>query len=183
MKKKNEDSIINFNNLGSEYALSKVICENILQYYCSINNINCTILRFGIIYGPRQTKKNWSAVESILFNLYEKKKSITIGSKKTARRFIYVKDVVEGIISSIPLGGINILNVTGDEMVSLEKIVEIGNKILKNKCNIIEKDKINFNVRDAENNKIKKLTLWTPKFNFELGAKKILESFKDFSSN
>ena len=179
-EKKDEDSIIDFNKLGSEYALSKALCENILQYYCSINNINCTILRFGIIYGPRETKKNWSAVESILFNLYEKKEFITVGSKKTARRFIYVKDVAEGIISSLPLKGINVLNLTGDELVSLEKIVEIGNEILKTKCKINEKDTNNFNLRDAKNDKIKKLTSWKPKFNIRFGAEKILESFKVF---
>ena len=85
---KNESSHIYFENLGSEYALSKAICENILKYYCLLNNINCTILRFGITYGPRQNKDNWSAVESILYDLFLGNTKITIGSKKTARKFI-----------------------------------------------------------------------------------------------
>ena len=40
---KNEDSSINIFNHKSEYALSKLVQ----------NDFNITILRFGIIYGPR----------------------------------------------------------------------------------------------------------------------------------
>ena len=63
-EEKNEDSEINIKNHNSEYALSKLISESNLRQQYDHGFCNVTILRFGIIYGPR--KSNWSAVESIL---------------------------------------------------------------------------------------------------------------------
>ena len=181
--RKNESSHIYFENLGSEYALSKAICENILKYYCSLNNINCTILRFGITYGPRQNKNNWSAVESILYDLFLGNTKITIGSKKTARKFIYAEDVSEGIIASMDMKGVKILNLSGDKLITLNEIIETGCKILNIKCKILEKDSNNFNVRDVDNNLVKNLTEWTPKYDFYSGVKNTIQSFKKLDKN
>ena len=51
---KDENSMINVGNIKSEYALSKLVSEiNLTQKYrqgfCPV-----TILRFGIVYGPRK---------------------------------------------------------------------------------------------------------------------------------
>ena len=177
--KKDEKSFINYENLGSEYGLSKIICENILKYYCSVYNINCTILRFGIIYGPRKNRNNWSAVESILLNLFYGNKEITIGSRKTARRFIYAEDIARGILASIGTQGINTFNLSGDKLITLKEIINTGCNILDTKCKIIEKNPKNFNVRNPDNKLIKKLTKWKPKYDFYSGAKKTIESFKN----
>lgn len=174
---KNESSLIEFNKLSSEYALSKAIGENILNFYCSMNNISCTILRFGIIYGPRTNKKNWSAVESILRNLIIDGKKIEVGSLKTARRFIYVSDVCDGITKSIGRKGIEIFNLTGDKLITLKNIIDEGCKILKLKTEVIEKNKDNFNIRDPNNELFKKMTGWKPKHSFDSGVKKVINSF------
>ena len=176
-EKKNESTPIEYESLSSEYSLSKAIGENILKYYCSLYKINCTILRFGIIYGPRINNKNWSAVESILYEMYLSKK-ITVGSKKTARRFIYSEDVIEGIISSIGRNGIEVFNLTGDKLITLENIFETGCKILDIKSEMVEKDPNNYNIRDADNQLIKKKTGWIPKFDILAGSKKIIDNFK-----
>ena len=106
-EEKDENEIIDASKHTSEYALSKIVSEinlkqQFMNKFCSV-----TILRFGIIYGPR--KNNWSAVESI-FNQIKNKSEITIGSLKNGRRFIHVSDIADGIIKSIGLNGFNILN-------------------------------------------------------------------------
>jgi len=45
-KKITEKAKINSNKLGSEYAISKHICEELIRYYCSKFNINYIILRY-----------------------------------------------------------------------------------------------------------------------------------------
>ena len=97
---KNEDHLINSQNMISEYALSKLTSEinlhqQFLQGFCDV-----TILRFGIIYGPR--KSNWSAVESIASQV-KNNHTIEVDSLNNARRFIHVSDITKGIIRSFNL--------------------------------------------------------------------------------
>ena len=117
LKMKNTISI---QKISSDYTLSKILGEQIAEYYSAKNKINCTILRFGIVYGPRIKNINISAVESIIILLCLKK--LVIGSKKTARRFIYVTDLCEAIYKSIGTKGIVKFNVTGDKLVNLDMI-------------------------------------------------------------
>ena len=168
---KNEDSLINIANHKSEYALSKLVSEaNLWQKYqngfCPI-----TILRFGIIYGPRKT--NWSAVES-LFNAVNIKEEITVGSLKTGRCFIHVSDIASGIIKSIGLEGFNIINFQGNRLITLNDIIETSKKILNKNPKIIEKDPNNISIRNVSNEKAKKLLNWEPKINLEKGLESLL---------
>ena len=84
-----ETDKIDITSMESEYAITKIIGEQLIK----INNTQfvSTILRFGIIYGPRTG--NWSAFEAI-FNLVRTKNKAEIGSLKTSRRFIHVKDTI-----------------------------------------------------------------------------------------
>jgi len=168
---KNEDSLVNIANHKSEYALSKLVSEaNLRQKY---QNGFCpvTILRFGIIYGPRKT--NWSAVES-LFNAVNTKEEIAVGSLKTGRCFIHVSDIASGIIKSIGLKGFDIINLQGNRLITLKDIIETSKRILNKNPKIIEKDPNNISVRNVSNEKAKKLLNWEPKINLEEGLKSLL---------
>ena len=134
-EEKDEDSYINAANLDSEYALSKLVSEINLRQQYKNGFCNTTILRFGIIYGPR--KNNWSAVESI-FSGVKNKPEITIGSLKTGRRFVHVSDIARGIIMSIGLKGFNIINLTSNKIITLQDIIETSQKILNKTARIIE---------------------------------------------
>ena len=56
---KDEDSVIDVSRQTSEYALSKLVGESALRQKFQRGFCSTTILRFGIIYGPRPS--NWSA--------------------------------------------------------------------------------------------------------------------------
>ena len=89
-KKINEKSAIDISSLGSEYAVSKYMCEQLIKYYCKIFRIKYVILRFGIIYGPRSNASNWSAVETLINKLLLKEK-IVVGSKKQLEDLFMLK--------------------------------------------------------------------------------------------
>lgn len=168
---KDEDSFINIANHKSEYALSKLVSEaNLRQKYlngfCSV-----TILRFGIIYGPR--KGNWSAVESV-FNDVNTKEIISVGSLKTGRCFIHVSDIVFGIIKSLGLNGFNIINLQGNNLITLNEIIDTSRKILKKNPKVVEKTPNNVSIRYVSNKKAKEVLDWEPRIDLEEGLKSLV---------
>ena len=172
-EEKDENEIIDASKHTSEYALSKIVSEinlkqQFMNKFCSV-----TILRFGIIYGPR--KNNWSAVESIAHNVKESQE-VTIGSRKTGRRFIHINDIIQGIILAIGIKGFNIINLTGNEIVSLDEIIHTSEKVFNKKVIIKEKDPENISLRNPSNCKAKKILNWEPKINLKDG----IESIKKF---
>lgn len=172
-----EDRVIDYSDLGSEYALSKAVGENLIQYYCKKFNIDYIIFRFGIIYGPRFSKSNWSAVESIAHKIFLGEKNIQVGSVKTARRFIFVKDVADALYKSTKSNKKGIYNLSGDKLITLKDIIKYSGDVMGQNIKIIEKDKNNFNFRNTSNNLVKKTFKWKPKYNFKKGLKEIFKSF------
>jgi UDP-glucose 4-epimerase len=168
---KDEGAFINIFNHHSEYALSKLVSENNLrqkyeQGFCSV-----TILRFGIIYGPR--KNNWAAVESIL-NTIKNQSEVKVGSLRNARRFIHISDIANGIRKSIGLTGFNILNLTGDKLITMKDLIEKSQIVLGKSVKIIETDPSQRNIRNPSNEKAKQILLWKPEIDLETGLKSIL---------
>ena len=178
-KKINEKENIDPNNLGSEYALSKFIGENIIKFYCKLYGINYIIFRFGIIYGPRFSSENWSAVESIAYKVFKRDKKVIVGSGKTARTFIYAEDVARAIVKSINSKKEGVYNLSGDRLITLNDIFKTSKKLLNRKTKFMEKDKKKFNFRNTDNRLIKKTFNWKPIFNFNKGMNRIIESFKN----
>ena len=172
-EEQDETSLININKHTSEYALSKLVSEANLrqQYERGFNSV--TILRFGIIYGSR--KNNWSAVESI-FNTVKNNDEVVVGSLKNGRRFIHVSDISDGIIKAIGLKGFNVINLSGEEIITMHDIIETSQKILGKTVKIIENNASTINIRNPSNNKAKTLLNWKPKILFSEG----LKSLKDY---
>lgn len=168
---KNEDSLLDITRLTSEYALSKLVSEANLRQQYQYGLCPTTILRFGIIYGPR--KNNWSAVESI-FSSIKNNDEITVGSLKTGRCFIHVSDIAKGIIRSIGLEGFNVINLEGDNLITLDDIIKNGQLILNKTVRVIESDPSRVSLRNISNDKAKKTLNWHPEINLEEGLKTLL---------
>lgn len=170
-KAKDEDSFIDIANLTSEYALSKLVSEANLRQKYQHGLCPVTILRFGIIYGPRE--KGGSAVES-LFNSVRTRDELTVGSLKTGRCFIHVSDIASGIIGSIGKGGFNIINLQGDGLVTLGQIVEVSQTVANRSIKIIEADANKASIRRLSNAKAKDILNWQPKLDLQSGITSLL---------
>jgi len=170
---KREDDAIDMAHLKSEYALSKAVSEaNLRQMYlegfCPV-----TILRFGIVYGPR--RENWSALESI-FHKVATENEVVVGSLKTGRHFIHVSDVASAIRASLGLGGFEILNIQWDVLISLGDIVAASQRILGREVNVMESAPDRASVRPVSNEKARAILDWRPEVDLERG----LRSVRDF---
>lgn len=155
----------------AEYALSKFVSEMNLRQKYQYGFCPMTMLRFGIIYGPRE--KNWSAVES-LFNAVKTKDEVQVGSLRTGRCFIHVEDIVNGIIASFGLQGIYTLDLQGPRFVSLGDIIDISKKLIGRSPKVLETNADNFNVRNISNQYTLSKIQWRPEYGLEKGLADLL---------
>lgn len=157
--------------LDSIYAITKAVGEQYLRLLK--NELNVTVLRFGIIYGPRTS--NWSAVES-LFDSVKNKSELSVGSLQAGRRFIHVDDICHGILSSIGQTGYKILNLSGDKTVTLGEIIDQSKIIHGTSPRVMEVSSQNVSLRNPSNEKAKNDLSWTPQISITEGLRSLLKT-------
>jgi nucleoside-diphosphate-sugar epimerase len=168
-----EDQAIDITAMVSEYAVSKIVGEQCLRLSFHLPAI--TVLRFGIVYGPRAA--NWSAVES-LFNAVRTQDVVKVGACKTARRFIHVEDIASGILASLGRSGFEIFNLSGDRLVTLADVVETSAKLLGRSSKIVESDPSRPSIRNPDNSKARAELKWAPRVDLEQGLKSLIQGIK-----
>jgi UDP-glucose 4-epimerase len=83
-------------------AISKIYSEQLCFAYQDAYQVPINILRFSIIYGPRQRKDWWGGPLGVFIERALKREPIPIhGDGLQVRNFIYVSDAVEGILRVI----------------------------------------------------------------------------------
>lgn len=169
---KNEDTEIDPTILDSDYAFSKMLCEIVLKERFKISSIPTTILRFGIIYGPRLPAG--SAADSLFIDVATKDE-IKVNCLKTGRHFVHVSDIASGIVKSFGLPGFNTINLVGDHLITLGEVIETSKKILGRNPKVIEVNPSNVNERRLENPRAKELLSWSPEIDIETGLKSLLK--------
>jgi nucleoside-diphosphate-sugar epimerase len=165
-----EDQPIDVTRIPSVYAFSKVAGERILVF-SGLPNV--TILRFGIIYGPRE--RNWSAVESLVAKV-QASEAVSVGSLETSRRFIHVRDLCAGIVASIGIKGIEVLNLTGDDDITLRQVIATADVVLGRQTVVTETNPAARSVRTPSNAKARTRLGWRPDMSFEDGVRDVVES-------
>jgi UDP-glucose 4-epimerase len=106
------------------YTASKLAGEMYCTSYSELYDVPCTIVRFGIPYGPRARP---SAVIPIFVSKALKGEPLTIaGDGKQTRRFVYVEDLADGVVAALESGAEGrIYNLAGDETVTIRELAEI----------------------------------------------------------
>ncbi len=111
------------------YTASKLAGEMYCTSYAELYDVPCTILRFGIPYGPRARP---AAVIPIFVSKALKGEPLTIaGDGLQTRRFVYVEDLAEGIVASLKEGEENrVYNLAGDEAVTIRELADIVSDLI-----------------------------------------------------
>ena len=103
---------------------------------------------------------------------------ISVGSKETARRFIFIDDLIAGILQSASKGpdllDTKILNLAGSELVSLDQIVSAANEILGKSSVIVDGGKI-ASIRNPLIDETSTILEWSPKINIRQGLESCLK--------
>jgi UDP-glucose 4-epimerase len=117
------------------YTATKLAGETYCAGYTELFDLESTILRFGIPYGPRARA---AGVVAKFTDLAFEGKALTIaGDGSTTRSFIYVEDLADGIVAALkPEAGGRTYNLSGDEVVT---ILEIAERVQENtdNCEIV----------------------------------------------
>jgi len=166
-----EKDELKLTSLNSLYAMTKLFGESLIRVD---SKIPYTILRFGIVYGPRFPPG--SAVESIAWKVYSDGE-VKIGSKNTSRRFIYIDDLISGILNCIETvpSFLNqkIINISGSELISLDDLVNTSNEILKKSAQINENSGTP-SIRNPVIDSALELLDWKPKIDLKSGLSECL---------
>lgn len=162
------------------YTSSKLAAEMYIQNYHDLYNVNYTIMRFGIPFGPRARP---STVTHIFLKRALQGQPITIhGSGEQFRQFVYVEDLAQGCTACLnPKAKNQIINLEGKEKITIKKIAETIKKLLDKEVKIefIKKREGDFKGRFVNANKAKTLLGWEPKFSYKESMKKYIVWFKE----
>jgi UDP-glucose 4-epimerase len=105
------------------YTSTKLAGETYCASYSELYDLDFTILRFGIPYGPRARA---AGVVAKFTDLSFEGKALTIaGDGSTTRSFIYVEDLADGIVTALaPAAAGRTYNLSGDEITTILEIAE-----------------------------------------------------------
>ena len=159
---------------NSLYAITKIISEFQLLEFSGIENV--TILRFGIVYGPRE--KNWSAVESLLDKIL-RAEPVEVGNLQTSRRFIHVTDLCGGIVTALGKDGKHIVNLAGASDITLADIITTGQHVANQPSYPPKDGGAPLSVRRPDISKARDLLGWIPSISLEQGMRDVAEYLKD----
>ncbi len=105
------------------YTATKLAGETYCAGYAELFDLESTVLRFGIPYGPRARA---AGVVAKFTDLALAGEALTIaGDGSQCRSFIYVEDLAAGVVAGLqPAGANRTYNLSGDEVVTILEIAE-----------------------------------------------------------
>ena len=165
----------------SPYSATKIGADRLAESFYRSFDLPVTIVRPFNTYGPRQSAR--AVIPTIITQLLSGTEEIKLGSLTPTRDFNYVKDTANGFIaiyeSEKTIG--EEINIATQKEISIGELAQELVRQINPNANIIcdeqrlrpEKSEVNRLL--GCNEKIKKLTDWTPQFTFEQGLKETID--------
>lgn len=157
------------------YTATKLAGETYCAGYAELFELESTVLRFGIPYGPRARA---AGVVAKFTDLAFEGKPLTIaGDGSTTRSFIYVEDLADGIVAALaPEAAGRTYNLSGDEVVT---ILEIAERVQENTddCEIVHTPPRpgDFPGKTISNERALEELGWKAETSFKEGVRKYVE--------
>ncbi len=157
------------------YTATKLAGETYCAGYAELYDLESTVLRFGIPYGPRARA---AGVVAKFTDLAFEGKALTIaGDGSTTRSFIYVEDLADGIVAALALKAAGrTYNLSGDEVVT---ILEIAERVQENtdNCEIVHTPPRpgDFPGKEISNERALDELDWKAETSFKEGVRKYVE--------
>jgi nucleoside-diphosphate-sugar epimerase len=154
----------------SPYGVSKLGAEKLCDAYFRTYGVPTKILRYFSVYGPGQRPD--MAFSKIIKSLIEKQEFPIFGSGNQKRSNTFIDDVVEATLSAeIRMSVGTILNICGDETISLNDVIKVLETISEGKV-LIKRlpprlgDQF---ITSGSNSLAKEILNWQPKYNIVVG--------------
>lgn len=110
----------------SYYGISKYSAELYIRVFHQLYGLSYTILRYGNVYGPRQTAKGEGGVVAVFMERIQKGTPLTIhGDGEQTRDFVYVKDVVRANLAAMKRDEPEIIHVSTANRISINDLARL----------------------------------------------------------
>lgn len=167
----------------SYYGLSKLTAESYIRLFNHLYGIPYTILRYGNVYGPRQTAKGEGGVVAVFLERLKKGRPLNIhGNGEQTRDFIYVKDIVQANIASIEGGNQHTVQISTTKSTSINQLLEILERVHPSQIEALHTSTRIGDIKHSclDNKKARQILNWQPQFNILDG---ITETYNYSSKN
>jgi len=157
------------------YTATKLAGEYYCQSYSKLYDLDVTILRYGIPYGPRARD---GAVIPIFVGKALKGEPLTIsGDGSQFRKFIYIEDLAEGNVLALKsIASNKKYNLDGVEKITIKEIAEMVRKIIGNvKIEYIPARTGDFSGKEVSSKRAEDELGWKPKTSFNEGLEKYID--------
>ncbi len=105
------------------YTATKLAGEMYCRSYAELYGLQCTVLRFGIPYGPRARPAG--VIPAFVTKALAGEPLTIAGEGLQSRRFVYVEDLADGVVRGLAEHAIGrVYNLVGDESVTVRGIAE-----------------------------------------------------------
>jgi len=161
------------------YAASKGAAEVMAHAYHYLYGIDVSILRYFTVYGPAGRPDmvvfrfvKWIA-EGMPVNLN--------GTGEQSRGFTYVDDIARGTIAALRPVGYEIFNLGGHEVISINQLISILEKIIGKEANVIQHPQHPADMLTSQANvdKARQMLDWEQQVSLEEGIGKTVQWYLD----
>ena len=169
----------------SPYSATKIGADRMAEAFYRSYNMPVSVVRPFNTFGPRQSAR--AVIPTIITQLLAGKQRIKLGSLHPTRDLLYVKDTVNGFIkiaeSDKTIG--QEINIATQSEISIgelaQKIIDIINPSARIDCDDARKrpEKSEVERLFGCNEKIKRLTDWKQRYDFDTALSETIEWFRD----
>lgn len=161
------------------YTVTKLTGEYYCQAYSKLYELETTILRYGIPYGPRA--RDGAVIPIFVKKAFNGEPLTLAGDGSQFRKFVYVEDLAGAHVMALkPVAKNKIYNLDGKEKITIKQIAETIQKILGNvKIEYVPNRPGDFSGKEVSSELVKKELGWETTTNFEDGVRKYIEWYKD----
>jgi nucleoside-diphosphate-sugar epimerase len=168
----------------SPYAASKIAADQLVLSYHRSFGTPAMILRPFNTYGPRQSSR--AVLPTILLQLLEGRKEISLGRLDTRRDLTFVSDTVEGFLAAGQAGGLHgeILQLGTGRSVAIGELFETVcnvagiNAVVREDPGRLRPESSEILILESDASRAREKLGWSPKVSLEEGVRRTLEWFR-----
>jgi UDP-glucose 4-epimerase len=158
--------------------------EHLAQMFTRAYGLETVCLRFFNVFGPRQSPDSpyAAAIPRFAQNLIDKNQVMIHGDGEQTRDFVYIDDVVQGILKAAEVEGVagEVFNLAGGKSISILELVDILHrffpKAMEQKYGPAREGDIRFS--QANIDKAIEALGYRPEVSVEEGLKRTVEWFR-----
>ena len=168
------------------YGISKHTVEHYLFTFRVLYGLDYVVLRYGNVYGPRQSSQGEAGVFAIFSEqMLAGAQPVIYGDGTKVRDYVYISDVAAANVAALDRGAGEIFNISGGVQTTDQEVFDLV-------CGLLDKsvrpdyasrrpgeiDRICLDVSKAE-----RLLGWNPQVSLLEGARRTVAYFKEHAAN